>query len=300
MSPACRVTAKYQHTSQRLRRFFAGVFLIEIEVENDGLIEDLMFPDWATLRFNHRPNVTANTRGGQALGRSSFTASGHRSQEVYVRTGTVRQWGVIVHPLGWALLIGEPADKYANRLVDGMSDPAFARFRPLATTLFGPEPDPDGELERLTSFFEAMEPLPDPAALSIVEVYRALLRPEIDTVEQLVELAGVSRRTLERLCRRAFGFAPKMLLRRQRFLRSLTHFTLDPSLRWIGAMDAAYHDQAQFVRDFREFMGMTPSEYGQRPKPLAGPALRERVRYAREFTRDRAEGRFLRDMRPEL
>jgi methylphosphotriester-DNA--protein-cysteine methyltransferase len=73
-----------------------------------------------------------------------------------------------------------------------------------------------------------------------------------------------------------------MLLRRQRFLRSLTDFTVDPSLKWVGALDAAYHDQAQFVRDFREFMGMTPTEYGQRDKPVVERVLRERVRYMNE------------------
>jgi AraC-like DNA-binding protein len=38
---------------------------------------------------------------------------------------------------------------------------------------------------------------------------------------------------------------------------------LDPSLKWIGALDGHYHDQAQFVREFREFMGMTPRQYAQ-------------------------------------
>jgi hypothetical protein len=69
-----------------------------------------------------------------------------------------------------------------------------------------------------------------------------------------------------------------VLLRRQRFMRSISDFVLDPSLKWIGAIDSHYHDQAQFVRDFRQFMGMTPRQYGALPKPLIGAVMRERMR----------------------
>jgi hypothetical protein len=69
-------------------------------------------------------------------------------------------------------------------------------------------------------------------------------------------------------------------MRRQRFIRSLAQYQLDPSLKWIGAIDCQYHDQAQFVRDFRQFMGMTPSEYGALDKPVLNAILHERARIA--------------------
>ena len=75
-------------------------------------------------------------------------------------------------------------------------------------------------------------------------------------------------RSLERLCRRYFGFPPKLLLRRQRFLRTLAQFMFDTRLTWSKAIDGQYYDQAQFVRDFRSFMGMTPSEYADTPHPI--------------------------------
>ena len=85
---------------------------------------------------------------------------------------------------------------------------------------------------------------------------------------------------LERISRRAFGFTPKVLLRRQRFVRSLARFMLDPSLKWIGAIDCHYHDQAQFVRDFRQFMGMTPRQYAALPKPIVNAVMQARERFA--------------------
>jgi AraC-like DNA-binding protein len=285
MFPGCKTTVKYMRLPPGLRRYFIGIFLVEIEVDGDGFVEDFMFPDWATFRFSHAAQAAANSGHGQPAEGCQFSVSGPRNQEVYLRTGSVRQWGAVIHPPGWVMLIGEPADQYANRLFDGMSTPAFEKFRPLAETLFGPEADPDGEFKRLTSFFEAFEPVDDPAIGKIAAVNMVLFDPEIETVAQLAGRVALSRRTLERLCRRTFGFSPKMVLRRQRFMRSLVHFTLDPSLKWVGAMDPTYHDQAQFVRDFHEFMGMTPTQYHQLAKPVSEPMMRERVLYLREQAR---------------
>ena len=63
----------------------------------------------------------------------------------------------------------------------------------------------------------------------VVACQHALRDPEIADVEALSEAVGTGRRTLERLCGRYFGFPPKLLLRRQRFLRSLARFTLEPN-----------------------------------------------------------------------
>ena len=113
----------------------------------------------------------------------------------------------------------------------------------------------------------------------ITAIHRALVDPETTNVARLIEKSAISRGAVERICRRAFGFSPKVLLRRQRFMRSLSHFMLDPSLRWTGAIDGHYYDQAQFVRDFRQFMGMTPRQYAALPKPLISEVMRERARF---------------------
>ena len=84
-------------------------------------------------------------------------------------------------------------------------------------------------------------------------------------------------KSLERFCRRYFGFTPKLLLRRQRFVRSLAQFMLDPTLSWINALDGQYHDQAQFVREFREFMGLRPTEYARMPHPIVAPIIHQRM-----------------------
>ena len=41
----------------------------------------------------------------------------------------------------------------------------------------------------------------------------------------------------------------------------------------------------QFVRDFKQFMGMTPSQYAALDKPIMAAVMRERDRYSRDFVR---------------
>ena len=283
---ACEVSIDYVQIPTDLRRYILTIYLFEVVVPDGAQVEDYLFPEWATVHIVHPRKVFARTRSGECSDEGEIPITGPRSSEVFFRTGSAREWGIVLHPLGWATFVGESADLYANALTDAAVDPVFARFVPVAQSVFGDQVDRHEELARLLAGLRAMPRLPVANETAITDTYAALLDAEIKTVRALAQRAGISERQLERVCRRAFGHTPKVLLRRQRFLRSLTQFTLDPSLKWIGAMDAGYHDQAQFVRDFREFMGMLPREYAELDKPILGPVMIERTRFARD-TADR-------------
>lgn len=293
VSNSCDVRIEYFIPLESLRQYCTTIFHGEISVANEGMVEDLLFPEWASLRFSSadpRPDpdapATAELRSGYKLRHNArFPVIGPRTQEVRFRIYTTRIWSINLNPLGWVRFIGRPAHEFANVLLDGYEHPAFAHFRPLADTIFGPEPDTSGELQRIVEFLEGIDAPKSANEERILNIFMALHDPDLTSVAELARGLGISQRTLERTCLNAFGFTPKVLLRRQRFMRSLTDFTLDPSLKWIGAMDALYHDQAQFVRDFRQFMGMTPSQYAAMDKPIMDAVIRERDRYARDFVR---------------
>ena len=263
-----------------LRRYFTTFYHVAWTVGDDGKVSDFLMPEWANLRFCAGSLPEAMTLSGMVLAGTAFPVTGPSSQAVRFTVGTSRMWGIGLLPLGWAKFVSAPAVEFADAVLDGLTHPAFAAFRPLADSLFGDSRDREAELGRIVQYFLARADDPVPDEVRIVAIHAALVDPEVATVSQLVERAGTSQRTVERICRRAFGFSPKLLLRRQRFMRSLSQFMLDPSLNWIGAMDGHYHDQAQLVRDCRQFMGMTPSQYAALPKPLIGAVMRERDRMA--------------------
>ncbi len=280
MSPECEVHVRFCPPPPELRRYFTTFYLVEATVADGGVISDYLLPEWANLRIHAGSRPEAATLSGAAIAGTAFPVTGPSSQAVRFTIGSTRMWGIGLLPLGWAKFVAAPAADFADGLLDGFAHPAFADFRALADTLFGEAPDPEAELARITKYFRERADGLVPEEPRIVAIHAALVDPETAAVAQLVERAGISQRTVERICRRAFGFPPKKLLRRQRFMRSLSQFMLDPSLKWIGAIDGHYHDQAQFVRDCRQFMGMTPSQYAALPKPLIGAIMRERDRMA--------------------
>lgn len=277
---ACRVDVSFFAPPETLRRYFTSFYLADIVPAPGERVADLLQPEWANLRFFAGALPIAETRDGTRVAGCRFTATGPSSQAVRFAVGATRLWGIGLLPLGWAKFVPAPASQLANAVVDGEEHPAFARFRPLAETLFGALPDPETECARIAAHFLGRidEPLADEAR--IVAIHEALIDPEINSVSALVRRVGGTPRTIERACHRAFGFAPKLLLRRQRFMRSLAQFVLEPSINWSGAMDGHYHDQAQFVRDFRQFMSMTPRQYAALDKPVITAIMRARARIA--------------------
>lgn len=259
-----------------LARYFTTFYTTEVEVADGGRVTDWLHPEWAGLRFITGEVPDAEIAGKPLVSGSSFIAHGPTSTTVRIIPGTLRMWGLGLLPLGWAKFIGTSAHELADVLVDGHDHPAFAGFTTLADTVFGPQPDEEAELAQIEDWFLAMLNRKLSDEERIVACHTALVDPEVATVAEMSEHARIAPYTVERLCRRHFGFPPQLLLRRQRFMRSLVQFMLDPSLKWIGALDSHYHDQAQFVRDFHRFMGMSPREYAAKPHPILGAIMRAR------------------------
>lgn len=280
MQASCEVKVRFLAPPEPLRQYFTSFYFAEIMPFPGAIVDDLLHPEWSNLRFFQGVLPVAEGRNGARVASATFTATGPSSQAVRFSVGSTRLWGVGLLPLGWAKFVRADASEHANAVVDGNAHPAFARFQPLSETLFDDEPSVDAEFARISDYFlsRISERVADKER--IIAIHEALIDPEIASVGALVERVGSTPRTIERVCGRAFGFAPKLLLRRQRFMRSLTQFMMDPTMRWSGAMDGHYHDQAQFVREFHQFMGMTPSQYAQMDKPILSAVMRERARIA--------------------
>ncbi|MBI1402918.1 MAG: helix-turn-helix domain-containing protein [Porphyrobacter sp.] len=245
-------------------------------------LEDHLHPEWANLRFLARTEAHSVIGTGKLAACPAFTVTGPTSRAARFRMHSGRSWGIGLLPEGWARLFAAPVGDYADRFVDGLADPVFAAFAPLAEALAASDGDRAAELALIAAHVERLFAQARPADPAIAALTAALLDHDVVSVAELATRLGMTVRSLERLSRRAFGFPPKLLLRRQRFLRSLARFMLDPSLKWLGALDGHYHDQSHFVRDFRRFMGMSPSEYARLDKPLLVAAAQARMAVAGE------------------
>jgi AraC-like DNA-binding protein len=78
------------------------------------------------------------------------------------------------------------------------------------------------------------------------------------------ELAGLSPKRLTAAFRAEVGLAPKAYQRVRRLQAALRHLDTGRLRGAAIAADLGYFDQAHFVREFRSFTAMTPSEYARR------------------------------------
>lgn len=276
MTAPPQIFVRFFRLSEALQPYFTALYLTVIEA-GDGLVEDYLHPEWAAMRFTEGPPPIACLGPGELQPQWPFVGGGPTSVATHFAVRTSRVWGLGMQPAGWAKFAHGPATELANRTVDGSRHPAFSNFAGILPLILGCDSGDDDKAALIDAHLMRHADRLVPREAEILACQDALRDPSIGDVGALQERLGMNVKSLERFCRRYFGFTPKLLLRRQRFVRSLAHFMLDPSLSWIDALDSQYHDQAQFVREFREFMGLSPTEYARMPHPIVQPIMRQRM-----------------------
>ncbi len=109
------------------------------------------------------------------------------------------------------------------------------------------------------------DPLVEEVA-SIVKI--ALETSALGRVEELAEVSGQSTRSLQRLFQRYLGVGPKWVIRRFRIHEAAARVAAGGALNWAAlAQDLGYFDQAHFIKDFKDQVGQTPTEYARRQRP---------------------------------
>lgn len=277
MSDDCSIEVEFFLPPAPLRPYLTSLHLTKIECVRPNCIDDFLHPEWAGLRFIDGKVPLASVGPGPMQPQWLCVANGPTSKAVHFGVETCRIWGVGLQPVGWSKFVDFDADQLANTIVDGATHPAWSCFAPLARLIFDGKQDSAAEAGRIIAFLMEQINRPVPKEDVILACQQALRDPDMASVAQLCERVGVGARSIERLCKRYFGFTPKKLLQRQRFLRSLSHYILNPDTNWSEAIDGQYYDQSQFVRDFHSFMGMSPRDYAALPHPILNPVLLQRM-----------------------
>lgn len=170
----------------------------------------------------------------------------------------VRSVGVQLYPWTAEALFGAPPDELAGRhlALEEVWGGAALRTREQLQEAPGPELQLD-ILEGVLAERLARVRRVHPAAAEAIERFRAT-----SSVSDVVRASGYSHRALVALFKRAVGLAPKRYCRVLRFQRVLRRIAANRHTRWTEiALAAGYSDQPHFVREFREFTGVTPEAY---------------------------------------
>ena len=269
------LSLQYQKPAASLARYVSGYHLYTVELAPGEALHDAFFPAWTNIRFTlDAPPWRVR------IGRRNFdpvpaaALFGPTSHVGYLTSGSGVLAGVGITPQGWARFMG------------GLNASAFAdRVTPLATVW------PERTAELAAAIAEARDPRAvlepmlldllnktEPESPLVSELFELLMRPDIITVAEVTARLGLNPRALARLSQTHFGFTPKLLLRRARFMRALMGMQQVERGQWSTLVEAAgYHDQSHFVRDCRLFLGMPLGRFMALPKPMNEASMRLRT-----------------------
>lgn len=245
-------------------------------VTANGPVADFLYPEWGNLRFNLGGDMIAMLPGYYAAGQQLATLFGPTDRAAAVTSTGGRIVGMGFTPLGWLRFLAEPADRLANaiRPLGDEFGPTAEDWRAQLLALGG---DDDGiitQMDEVLAARLAQTAPPDATALRL----DAVLRTDPPDVVEFASRMATSTRTLNRECLRVFGFPPKRLLRRQRFLETLGEVRMHPDAKFIELLEERYFDQSHFIRDFRAFIGMSPRAYLNCPRGIFHVAEAEQTR----------------------
>jgi AraC-like DNA-binding protein len=267
-SPAPPGRMAYWPPSPRLEDLISGYHLYAVSPPPGERHSDVFQPAWFNLRVLLDPATNWEVRCGKGewLSVPDVSLFGPSSAACWSRSDEGAVIGAGITPRGWARLATCPAGELADRVV-----PAGDVLGP-GTVALAAQLRAAGDSEAIVPildrwFLERMtEPARDEDAIE--RIFASLTDPAVRTVAQLAARVGLVPRTLERISRRAFGFAPKLLLRRARFLRSLHALIGGGPGRRALAIDAGYTDYPHFIREAHEFLGMKPTRFLERCGPM--------------------------------
>lgn len=248
-----------------LRPYISGYHRYALDLPPGVRLSDAFYPAWMNLRFT----LDATEPWSVRIGRRTFSPVpdcalfGPTSHAGYVDAPRGILIGVGLTPPGWARLIGGDASRVANRVVP------LAAHVPAAASLMADLADGAPPDRLFDGFFLAMlreRPAEEPA---VEPLFEQLADPQVQNVGDLAATLGLTARQLMRVSRVNFGFTPKLLLRRARFVRALTDAMARDRGQWAETVrQAGYFDQSHFLRDCHLFLGQTLGQFEAMPRPL--------------------------------
>ncbi|WP_310391147.1 AraC family transcriptional regulator [Hymenobacter sp.] len=128
-----------------------------------------------------------------------------------------------------------------------------------------------GHLERF--LLRALRSQPNTRAFRVVDfaLQRLLAHPQGPSLLEVARQCGISTRYLHQLFLAFVGMSPTQFLKIIRLQRSLACLHRSPDSLTGVAYASGYFDQSHFIRDFKSFTGLTPSQYVPADFLLNGP-----------------------------
>jgi hypothetical protein len=269
---------RYERPDPRVAPFVTDYYVLDSEGPDViGAIEWGM-PGSANIRLflDERPvNVTIGNRVYAPTPRNAMYGPTGRVLRVEAFGGVTIGMGLSA--LGWARLVGKSAGDFRDRVVPLDQIWPAERAAELYALLAGS--DRCFEVKPLLDDFwlRALDVAPHPDEARIRRLMAILIDEGIGDIAEVAERVELTPQQLRTVALRYFGFPPKRMLRRARFLRSLLRMYAAGETADYSLISRSYFDVSHFLRDSEEFLGTTPRRFMAMQTPYMRQIFRART-----------------------
>lgn len=196
-----------------------------------------------------------------------FTISGQVNFPAHIASdGDTEMIVAVFYPHTIGMFIDTPPSAFYNKEISGY-DIGNKQLNLLAARIFDCA-DSDTAISLIEQWLTARI-APSLNIEKIGTSLSALLRSPSTSVDNLAGIACLSKKQYGRLFREYVGMNPKEYGRIARFQRALRMMQLG-SRDYVGiAYASGYSDQSHFIRDCRQFSGMTPKQLAEHQTPYS-------------------------------
>lgn len=265
---------QYWEPPQHLRYYFGSLYQFTVKLPD---YSDLTRADMPQLRFMLSAQGEYQFHDGRRIATPDICMLGPTMGATrFSIRGQINVLGISVLPLGWLALGCESADLWVDRLYD-MEAVHGAQYRDMLLRLRCCAVLGD-EVEGLWAFLEEQLGPVSPAMIDLVsKIDQWLSENDSPRIEDITEMTGLSARQLARYTNRLYGAPPKFLARKYRALRCASQIVLDKK-SWTELCDeGSFYDQSHFIREIKQFLGLTPHQLLTDPTMLSQLTVQRRA-----------------------
>jgi len=255
----------------RLKNFVKNYFIYE---SSSGLdFQDTVFPSGCMeIIFNLGSGKWQTSDGNKFVTTPSIELWGQIIQPLPIKSiGKNVMLGARFFPHGPAFFLKENIEQYNNQVVDfGQLSGMEARM--LHEKLI----ETAGWKKRillLEDYLLGQLTISEKRSSKITvvnEIMNEMTQDDFfDNIENVASRYGITSRYLQKLFLQYTGLTPKLYSKIDRFQNSLKLIGRKGTSLTSIAYDCGYADQSHFIRDFKAFTGLTPSDYSPESSPIS-------------------------------
>lgn len=252
---------KYQ-PKQLLRDFIECYFIWRSEAPKATILVDSPPSAFSAIIFNlaGRHSVRIDPNSLIKLPSAFISGQSIKNYELAIET-EIDQVGIVFKPSGLYHLFGLQMFEFTNSR-ENLNHVLKDSFKDLQEKLYHSPSDlarisllEEHLLARLNAVNPSLDGV-DKAASAIIDNFGNVKIPE------LISHAFMSRRKFERHLLTRVGLSPKYYARIRRYGYTCLLMAGQRSVQWDQLLyQVGYYDQSHFIKDFKEFSGLSPSQY---------------------------------------